>query len=142
MSDVSTLQKELQKQQAKLRDLERAHAAAIAKRFKALPGDVGLASVDQLIVALAAHASPRMKGRLKGVLAAPAAVATTQARRAGRKAKRTRAVVTDAMRAAMIAKLKAGEKTGAQIAAEFGVSIATVNKIKADAKLTQLRGKK
>lgn len=141
MSDLLTLQKDLQHQRELLKQLEAKHASQQAKLFTGLPAQYGFGSIDQLILALVPYASPRMKGRFK---TGPKAAATAPARAKSPKpkGKRRRAAISDETRNAVIEAIKAGEKTGAAIAKEFGISVPSVNNIKAAAKLTKPRKSK
>jgi DNA invertase Pin-like site-specific DNA recombinase len=146
MPDIQSLQESLAKKQAELATLEKELEAARQAQFTDLPARVGLSSIDALIRALADFASPRLKGALKGVFAEKAVKAAPKAEvkaeapvKAG---KRKRARVTPELKDQIVKALKAGGKTAGAVAAEFGVSGATVNNIKKAAGLTKDKGKK
>ncbi|MBI4624645.1 MAG: transposase family protein [Verrucomicrobia bacterium] len=146
MPDIQTLQESLAKKQAELATLQRELEAARQAQFSELPAKVGLGSVDALIKALADFASPRLIGALKGVFAEKPVKA---APRSGAKAeapakagKRKRARITPELKDQIVKALKAADKTVSAVAAEFGVSGATVNNIKKEAGLTRNKGKK
>ena len=137
MSDIQTLQKDYEAAETKLKKIAAELAAAHADKLKSLPALVELKSVDALIKALIPLASGVLKGKLKGALDGKVTTATAKpAKTTGRKA---RAKLDDETRAKIVAALKTGKKTAAEVAKEFDVSVATVNDIKAKAKLTKKR---
>lgn len=146
MPDIQSLQESLAKKQAELATLEKELEAARQAQFTDLPARVGLSSIDALIRALADFASPRLKGALKGVFAEKtvkaAPKAEVKAEAPVKAGKRKRARVTPELKDQIVKALKAGGKTAGAVAAEFGVSGATVNNIKKAAGLTKDKGKK
>lgn len=146
MSDIQSLQESLAKKQAELASLESELEAARQAQYTELPAKVGLSSVDALIKALVDFASPRMKGALKGAFAEKPAKAApkteTKVAAPVKAGKRKRARVTPELKEQIVKALKAGGKTAGAVAAEFGVSGATVNNIKKAAGLTKDKGKK
>lgn len=146
MSNLQTLTQALEKKRAELEKLQQEIAQAREKELTALPKQVGLETVDELIKALAPYASPRMKGLLAGN--APAARQPRAARDASAGSasapdeggKRTRTTITEEMRQQVIALAKEG-KTGAEIADAVGISLPSVANIKKAAGLTKKRGK-
>ena len=144
MADILTLQATLAKMRADVSRLEADALSAREQELMALPKQVGLATIDELIKALAEYASPRMKGRLNGVASRKVsrpAVVSKKVKGKGRK-KRTRATITDELRDKVIADAKAGKMTGVEIAKAHGISVPSVANIKKAAGLTKKRGKK
>lgn len=144
MSNLQTLTQTLEKKRAELEKLQQEIEQAQEKELTALPKQVGLETVDELIKALAAYASPRMKGLLAGNAPAPrqprAARESAAAGAASSESRRTRTTITDEMRQQVIELTKAG-KTGAEIAESVGISLPSVANIKKAAGLTKKRGK-
>ena len=141
MSNIQTLQDSLTKKQAELATLEKELATAREAQFTEVPAKLGLNSIDALIKTLASYASPRLKGALRSVfgeapvVAAPKSVEKPAApAKAGR---RKRAQITPELKEEIITALKAGGKTTGAVAAEFGISGASVNNIKKAAGLTK-----
>lgn len=107
-----------------LKALEKKRAKVLAKiqaqqkgLLLALPGQVGLGSVAELITALQS-----LGKKAKGPKA-------TKTGSKGKKGKRTRAVITDATRAE-VKKLVTDGKSGSEIAAKLGISLPSVHNIK------------
>ncbi len=154
MSTLQTLAQALEKKKAELVKLEAELLEAREKELTALPAQVGLESVDELIKALAAFASPRMKGLLGGKAASPRAArvgaSTATGEPAVRKSaktapdgtssRRTRTKITDEIKA-QVKKLSEEGKTGLEIAAAAGVSLPSVANIKRELGLTKPRAK-
>lgn len=146
MSNLQTLTQALEKKRAELEKLQQEIEQAREKELTALPKQVGLETVDELIKALAPYASPRMKGLLAGNAPAtrpPRAARDSSAGSASAaeaNGKRTRTTITDEMRQQVIALAKDG-KTGAEIAESVGISLPSVANIKKAAGLTKKRGK-
>lgn len=154
MSTLQTLAQTLEKKKAELVKLEAELLEAREKELTALPAQVGLESVDELIKALAAFASPRMKRLLAGKVVhartAAAGVATTAVASARRKSaksapdgtssRRTRTKITDEIKAQVKTLTEEG-KTGAEIAAVAGISLPSVANIKRELGLTKPRAK-
>ncbi len=137
MSDIETLQKEYEAAQQNAEKAKLKLKAANADRFKSLPKQVGLKTVDALIKELLPFASGVTKGKLKGVFDGKGIAAkATPAKATTRK---PRAKLDDARRKKIEDRLREGQKTAAEVAEEFDVSKATVNDIKAKAKLTKRR---
>jgi len=146
MSNLQTLTQALEKKRAELEKLQQEIEQAREKELTALPKQVGLETVDELIKALAPYASPRTKGLLAGHASAarqPRAARDSSAGSASAQdegGKRTRTTITDEMRQQVIALAKEG-KTGAEIAGTVGISLPSVANIKKAAGLTKKRGK-
>lgn len=123
----------IQKLETRIAKIRAKMAKQEGKQYLALAKKYGHQTIDELIKALAAYASPVMKGKI-GITQAktPAKVKS-----AAPKAKRKRAKIDDAKRKAIIADLKAGEMTAAKIADKNGVSVPSVNAIKKQAGLTK-----
>lgn len=140
MIDLEKIQKDREAAQAKLEELDAKLRQAQAERLKSLPQEVGLTTVDNLIVALAAHASPRMKGRLnKAFSDEPSDTPSKPVRSGRRKRVRLDEAAKEKIKTALKDAKDKGNRTAADIAEEFGVSTATVNLIKKAAGLTVKR---
>lgn len=146
MSNLNSLRENLARKQAEVASLEQELRAAQTAQFTELPAKLGLDSIDAVIKALAPHASPRLKGALAKAFGGklPASVAmetpvdTKPAAPAAKRERRKRATVTPELKDAIVLALQAG-KTSSAVAAECGVSPATVNNIKRAAGLTKKR---
>jgi DNA invertase Pin-like site-specific DNA recombinase len=141
MSNLQNLQETLAKKQAEVAALEQELRTAQESQFTELPAKLGLDSIDAVIRALAPYASPRLKGALNKALAtkAVATVRMVEEKPAApaKAGKRKRAKITPELKEAIVKALQTGEKTAGEVAAEFGVSGATVNNIKREAGLTK-----
>jgi DNA-binding NarL/FixJ family response regulator len=147
MSNLVTLAQSLDKKRAEVEKLQQEIEELRARELTSLPGQVGLESVDELIKALAAYASPRIKGLLGGK-STPAPRAPRQKRSAtpaepkaeGQDAggRRPRTTITEEIRTRVVALVNEG-KTAAEIAAEVGISVPSVANIKKAAGLTKPR---
>jgi len=146
MSNLQALRDSLAKKQAELATLEKELEAARIAQFTELPATFGLNSIDAVIKALAGYASPRLKRALKGVFdeKTEVAAAKREAKSAApvKTGKRKRALITPELKEEIIKTLKAGGKTAGAVAAEFGISGATVNNIKKEAGLTRQKKSK
>jgi hypothetical protein len=148
MSNLHSLTQALEKKKAELEKLQQEIAEAREKELTALPRQVGLETVDELIKALGAFASPRMKGLLSGASTAPrkstgsggqenaGSAVAAGAEGGGRK----RARITDEMKEQVKTLAEEG-KTGAEIAEAVGISLPSVANIKKALGLTKKRGK-
>jgi hypothetical protein len=143
MPDLNSLRESLAKKQAEVATLEKELLTAQAARFTDLPAQLGLDSIDAVILALADHASPRLQRALKKFFGTKAVVAVRNvAEKAAEPVKagrRKRTKVTPELKVEITKALEAGDKTAGEVAAAFGVSGATVNNIKRDAGLTKKR---
>lgn len=149
MSQLVSLAQSLDKKRAEVEKLQQEIEELRARELTGLPAQVGLESVDDLIKALAAYASPRMKGLLNGNGQAPAA-RKPQPKRAVVKAepkaaaegeasaRRPRTVITEEIRARVVTLVQEG-KTAAEIATAVGISVPSVANIKKAAGLTKPR---
>jgi len=146
MSHLQTLTQALEKKRAELEKLQQEIEQAREKELTALPQQVGLETVDELIKALAAYASPRLKGLLAGSAATsrptrvPRESGATEETPAAASGRRTRTTITDEIRQQVIALANDG-KTGAEIAKAVGISLPSVANIKKAAGLTKKRSK-
>ena len=122
--------RELEAAKAKVAALEAAVSAKRNAALASLPAQYGFDSADTFLAAVRA-ASGKRRGRKPGKAAkAPAAG----------KRRRTRAKITDATRA-QVKKLIDGGKTGGEIAEAVGISLPSVQNIKAKLGLVQKRKK-
>ena len=113
--------KELEETKAKVVALEASIAEQLNKELAELPAKYGFATVEAFIKAVKALAGGKStKPRKAKVAKAPGAEG---------KVRRPRAVITDETRAKVKALVEAG-KTGAEIAAEVGISLPSVQNIK------------
>lgn len=147
MSNLNSLRETLARKQAEVASLEQELSAAQAAQFTELPAKLGLDSIDAVIKALAAYASPRLKGALAkafgGKLPATSVLREAPAKEksappSAKPERRKRVTVTPELKDAVIQALQAGKTTSA-VAEECGVSPATVNNIKRAAGLTKPR---
>lgn len=124
---IDTLESEI----TRLRKLAKAKEK---ENLKNLCKQVGLKSVDALIKKLLPFASPRMKASFSD--AAPAKAKAAKSAAKGKRGKRGKLTADshDKIKAAFAAGKKANE-----VAAQLGVSVATVNKIKKDLGLVKKR---
>src|SRR4051812_38917841 len=142
MSNLHALAQTLEKKKAELAKLEAEIAEARQNELTALPKQVGFETVDDLIKALAAFASPRLKGLLggtgrRGRRAASKSAGSSHSAGAvvTAEGKRKRTKITDEIKA-QVKKLTEDGKTGAEIAAATGVSLPSVANIKRELGLT------
>lgn len=117
--------KELQDLQARAADLQKAIDAERQQELAALPGRYGFDSVESFIKAVRGAAGGR--GKKRGRKAKAAATG-----------KRGRTKITPELKGKVIAAVQAG-KTGAAVAAEFGISLPSVQNIKKEAGLVKAR---
>ena len=111
--------------QAQAADLQRAIEEERTRELSALPGRYGFDSVDSFIKAVkSAASSGKKRGRKAAKAAAPA--------------KRTRTKITPELKEAVKAAVESG-KTGAAIAAEFSISLPSVQNIKKEFGLVKAR---
>ncbi len=146
MSNLVTLSQSLDKKRAEVEKLQQEIEELRAKELTSLPAQVGLESVDDLIKALAAYASPRLKGLLNAK--APAAPRPPREKRTpapaepkaegDSAARRPRTTITEEIRTRVVALVQEG-KTAAEIATEVGISVPSVANIKKAAGLTKPR---
>jgi hypothetical protein len=146
--NLKSLQTELAKIQKRGRALESQIKARAAKQYTALPGKVGLKTIDMLIHALLPYSSPRMKGNLGGGKKADTSAAekTTKLGRppgSGKRSKSsTRNRYSAAVKAAIRRELEKGGKTYTQLSKEFGPSAFSIKDWKKAWGLTKPRKKK
>lgn len=112
--------KEIAAYKAKIIALEKEVEAEQKKKLANLHKEVGMASTEELIDAL------------KGLKKAPRKAAAKS------KGRKRRAKITDAIKAEVANAVKAGKK-GAEIAKEFGISIPSIQNIKAELGLVKKR---
>ena len=126
--------KELESAKAKVAALEAALSTERMAALASLPGQYGFDDIETFVVALRSAGGKR-RGRKPGKTAkAPAAAA------AGGRRRRTRAKITDATRAEVKKLVEAG-KTGGEIARSVGISLPSVQNIKATLGLVKKRKK-
>ncbi len=118
--------KELQDLQARAADLQKTIETERQQELAALPGKYGFDSAEAFIKAVRVATAPKGKKRGRKAKAAPAG-------------KRTRTKITPELKEKVVAAVQAG-KTGAAIAAEFGISLPSVQNIKKEAGLVKARG--
>jgi hypothetical protein len=143
--NLKSLQAELSKLKKRGMQLETQIKARAAKQFTALPGKVGLKTVDHLINALLPYSSPYLRARLSGSGAAPAAAKTAKstAKPAVKRAKSsTRNRYSAAVKAAIRRELEKGGKTFNQLSKEYGPSAFSIKDWKKAWGLTKPRKKK
>lgn len=148
MSNLQSLTQALEKKKAELEKLEQELQQAREKELTALPKQVGLETVDELIKALAPYASPRMKGLLSGGAQAGRRTSSdgsgdsgaAESGAAAGAGQRRRARITDEMKQQVKTLAEEG-KTGAEIAEAVGISMPSVANIKKALGLTKKRGK-
>ncbi|GAB5561741.1 MAG: hypothetical protein SynsKO_33880 [Synoicihabitans sp.] len=116
--------KQLQELQAQAANLQKSIEAERAQELAALPARYGFDSVEAFIKAVRAAGSKGKRGR------------KPKAASAGGKRGRTK--ITPELKQAVIAAVNAG-KTGAAIAAEFAISLPSVQNIKKEAGLVKPR---
>lgn len=141
MSTLLSLQESLARKQAEVAALENELRAAREAQFTELPAKLGLESIDAVIRALAPYASPRLKGALVPVLGvrepAPARRTMAKAAAPAKGEKRKRTTMTPELKDGIVKALQDGDKTVGAVAAEFGVSTATVSNLKRASGLTK-----
>lgn len=138
MNDLAKLQKALIEAKRREAELAAVVQKSQATKFAALPKSVGLSTVDELIKALVPFSSPKMKSRFAaGKNSKPVAVSKKAVKPASPRRKK-RAEITDKTREQVTTLVKAG-KTGAEIAKELGISLPSVQNIKAAAGLVSKR---
>lgn len=130
---ITDTQKQIAATKAKLEALEKKAAAEVSKKLTNLHKTVGFATRADLIAALQGLEAPKRARKAK-------AAGSKKAARGGAKKRAKRTKITDELRAAVVEAAKAGKK-GADIAAEFGISIPSLQNIKKAAGLTKPRGK-
>ena len=118
--------KELQDLQARAADLQKTIETERQKELASLPGKYGFDTVEAFIKAV--RAAGGSKGKKRGRKAKAAAPG-----------KRTRTKITPELKSKVIAAVQAG-KTGAAVAAEFGISLPSVQNIKKEAGMVKARG--
>lgn len=134
--------KELAALRARAAALEAEVAQSRKHELSGLPAQYGFQSMDEFIAALRAAGGAR-RGRPPGRSASSggarkAAASAPKPAAGGGKKRRTRAVITDATRAE-VKKLVGQGKTGLEIAKAVGISLPSVQNIKAALGLVQKR---
>lgn len=115
---------QIAKAEAALAEMKKKAAQQRREQLKELPGMVGLKTAADLILALA----PFAKG-----------VTVTKVEGAATAATGGRSTISPETKAAVIAALKAGQLSAAKIAAQFGISTASVNNYKRQEGLTKAK---
>lgn len=140
--NLQVLRQKLSKIERQRQDLEKQIQARAGKQLTALPAQVGLKSVDELILALGPYASSRLRARIvngsDGVPAARPGVG----RRNGAAKKSTGTRYTEAVKLAIKKALEKGDMTAAEISSKFGASVVSINKWKKQYNLVKPRKKK
>jgi len=122
--------KELENARAKLAALEQSIATERNQELAALPAQFGFSDVAAFIAAVKAATGKRRGRKLKGASSAAPKVAASK--------RRKRAKITDAMRAEVKKLVEAG-KSGSEIAKAVGISLPSVQNIKASLGLVKKR---
>jgi hypothetical protein len=143
--NLKSLQAELAKIQRRGRRLEAQIRARAAKQFTALPGKVGLKTVDHLIQALLPYSSAQVRSRISnGRRSSPSAQSAASPTRA--RVKRTRSSTRNrysaSVKAAIRRELEKGGKTFNQLSKEYGPSAFSIKDWKKAWGLTKPRRKK
>ena len=113
--------------QAQAAELQQSIEAERTRELTGLPAKYGFDSVESFIKALrSASSAGKKRGRKAAVKAAASG-------------KRTRTKITPELKASVKAAVEAG-KTGAAIAAEFGISLPSVQNIKKEFGMVKARG--
>jgi len=126
MPTLRSLQSKLAKLQRQEAKLQKQIEAEHAQKYRVLPAQFGLPSVDALIHKLLPLASPRLKHRLKAVTGGKPTAAVVPVS-APAKAKRVRRTYSKAKRKAVRAALAEGKLTIGQIAKEHKVVVSTLH---------------
>jgi hypothetical protein len=116
--DVSKIRAKLSEMDRQRRLLEEKIKVAQRKELLALPGQMGLESVDALILALLEHASPGLRARCLPDARLPD-------NRANREAS-ARVRFSEELRAQVRSELEAGLKSVAELSREYGPSHPTI----------------
>jgi hypothetical protein len=148
--NLKTLQAELAKIQKRGQRLESQIKSRAAKQFKALPGKVGLKTVDMLIQALMPYSSgaqggaPVRRGPGRPPKSASAQAAPAKAPAAKKKAVKssTRNRYSAAVKSAIRRELEKGGKTFNELSKEYGPSAFSIKDWKKSWGLTKPRKKK
>lgn len=120
---LATLRRALANKKKELIELEQQLRVVRQMELPKLLSDLGLDSVDSLILELAEQASPRLKTAIKSTLERPVG----------------HLKLDESTRNAIVSTIRTESMTGRQIAAQFGVSLATINNIKKAAGLSRPR---
>jgi len=142
--NLQTLRAKLTRVERQRSKLELQIKTGSRKQFDALPGKVGLKSIDELILELMPYASPRVRAKvgLNGHgAAAPAAARVGRGKRSVAE-KSTGTRYTEDTKQAIKQALEKGGLTVAQISEKFGASSFSINQWKKRWGLTKARKKK
>ncbi len=135
---IEAMQAQLSKIERQRQSLERQIQALQEKRLAALPGQVGLSSIDGLILALLPHASSSLRGRLQGI--EPEGHGVSMAVNGNVDGRRMR--FPESVKEQVKAELQKGGKSVAQISRECGPSHPTIMGWKREWGMTRPRPKK
>jgi hypothetical protein len=111
--------KQLEAAKAHLARLQTSIDRQLQKELAGLPAAYGFSTAPEFFHAVSAALGGKANGRSPALASKPA----------GRKPRRKRAVITDATRAA-VKKLSEAGKTGAEISAEVGISLPSVQNVR------------
>jgi hypothetical protein len=139
MSDISSLVSTLDQKRQELARIEIELKQAQRQRLETLAGDMGFQNTDELIVGLAAFASPALTAAIRARDSAREFRSPAGASHAVSRARKSRATVSDETREKLTAELKNGTRRAADIAEMFGVSTSLVNQLKQKLGLTKKR---
>jgi len=134
---IEAIKAQLSHIESQKRELERQIEALRQERLLALPEQVGLSSIDGLLVALIPYASPALRAKLEavGIDREPVEPALSAERRV------SRARFPADMRSAIKAELEAGGKSVVDLSREYGPSPGTIMNWKRQWHMTRGRAK-
>jgi hypothetical protein len=139
MSDISSLVSTLDQKRQELARIEIELRQAQRQRLETLAGDMGFRNTDELIIELAAFASPALTAAIRARATARELRSPAGISHGGSQARKSRATVNDETREKLTAELKTGTRRAAEIAEMFGVSTSLVNQLKQKLGLTKKR---
>ena len=139
--NLQTLQTQLSQLERKRQLLEKRIKDRASKQYSALPKQVGLKNIDDLIIQLLPYGSNSLRSRLNQNGATPGTTGT--GKRRGRPPLKSRGTrYTADVKAAVKRAVEAGGKTVAEISREFGPSVFSIKDWKKQWGLTRSRKKK
>lgn len=135
--NLQTLQAELNRLERRRQSLEKRIKARASKQYAALPGRVGLKSIDELILKLLPYGSTGLRSRLT------AGQSDESGKSRGRTSLRSRGTRYGAdVKAAVKRAVEQGGRTVAEISREYGPSVFSIKDWKKKWGLTRKRKKK
>jgi hypothetical protein len=137
---IDSMKAQLSKIERQRHALTRQIQALQEKRLAALPAQVGLGSIDNLILALMPHASSTLRTKLQGVEADGAEGEGAGAGYLNGNGKRAR--FPEALKAQIKTELETGKKSVAQLSREYGPSHPTIMGWKREWGMTHPRPRK